>query len=224
MIELRKATMDDAVAIAQVKDAVWPDEATASAYIAEVINQPEHIVHVATINNRIVGFVEGFITLSNEGHYRWEVDLLAVQPEYRGRGIAPQLVKASTKAGRDMGASLARALIRVGNLAAERTFASCGYAVNDEKNALYVAMGEQNSIKIPENVFLIPVSTFGYRGIWLEGELSAQGFSAARAVVARHGWDVAGAVVPQHNKTAIIAAQEAGYEFVADFCWWTSRF
>ncbi len=223
MIELRQATMDDAAAIAEVKDAVWPDEATARSYIAEVINQPEHFVHVATIDDRVVGFVEGFITLSSEGQYRWEVDLLAVQPEYRGRRIAPQLVQASTQAGRDMGASLARGLIRVGNLAAELTFSSCGYVANDEKNALYVAGGEHGSSEVPENLFLIPVATFGYRGVWLEGELSAQGFLAARAVVARHGWDVAGAVIPLDNTNAIVAAQQARYEYSADFRRWSFR-
>jgi GNAT superfamily N-acetyltransferase len=97
--EIRRATAADAPAISSVKAAVWPGDAVDSGRIARVIASESHATHVAVCNGAVVGFVDGFPTISCDGLCRWEVDLLAVRPDFRGQGIGVQLIAASR--GRD---------------------------------------------------------------------------------------------------------------------------
>lgn len=57
------------------------------------------------------------MTYTLEGLARWEVDLLAVHPDFRGKGIAAQLVSPITKTGKARGANFARGLVEVENMA-----------------------------------------------------------------------------------------------------------
>ncbi len=222
-LEIQQATPQHALQIAYVKRRVWEDEQADETYIARVIAEPDHVTHIAVEDNTVVGFVDSFLTLSSEGMRRWEVDLLAVLPEHRGKGIASQLIAASTDAGHTMDAALMRALIAVDNVGSEKAFARCGYQTQDETCALYGSDGTADNLPHPNDLYLLPVTTFNYRGVWLEGKLSAEGFRKAQAVRARYQWDTAGAVIPLSQTQAVTAAQEAGYTFVAEYRWWHYR-
>jgi hypothetical protein len=73
---------------------------------------------------------------------------------------------------------------------------------------------------LPASSFLIPVTTFNYRGLWLEGTLDYDAFTCASAIRSQYKLDVAGAVIPASQEKAITAAQQAGYVFVGDYQWW----
>jgi GNAT superfamily N-acetyltransferase len=246
-LEIQQATPNHAPQIADVKRRVWADEQTDEALIARVIAEPDHITHIAIEDNQVVGFVDGFLTMGTmkfkysddddrmleirplfrhippKLKYRWEVDLLAVLPEYRGKGIASRLIEANMEqGGRYLSSELMRALIAVGNVGSEKAFARCGFKVQDNSCGLFVS-GNSFTETVPfynRDLYLLPVNTFNYRGIWLEGNLSPLGFRKAQSVRTHHQWDTAGAVIPMNMKKAVTAAQEAGYTLVGEYRWW----
>jgi ribosomal protein S18 acetylase RimI-like enzyme len=220
-IEIRQAAVEDVDAIASVKRAVWRDEAADGAHIAGILARADHATHVAESHGVIVGFVDGFVTHSVQGVPRWEVDLLAVHPEHQRQGIAARLVAASAGAGRSQGAAIARGLVHVENVASQRAFARCGYQVDEQVCALYVSSDQiGSSLDLPSGLHFILVNTLNYRGVWLEGQLSPAGFTAAQWFRAQRGLDISGAVVPLSQVKAVQAAQEAGYHCVGDYQWW----
>ncbi len=224
-LEFRRAQPMDAPGLTVLKQLVWPEEKSSAAAITQAVLHVDHDTQVFVENGaqlRVIGFVDGFVTFPPGGP-RWEVDLLAVHPDYRGRGLAERLVRASTAAGLRCGAHTARGLIRTDNLASQRTFARCGYTRQPETCALYVC-SRAPAAETPQNIPLpdgfLPVTTFGYQGLWLEGQLDAAAFARASAALASGCFEVAGAVIPHHHTAALQAARAAGFTFVADYAWW----
>jgi len=225
-LQLRAAAAADAEAIAHVKDAIWPEEATAPDYIAQVIQQPDHHTISTLDNEHVVGFVDSFITLGPAGQRRWEVDLLGVHPTHQGRGIGSQLVQATTTAGWQMGAESARGLVAVSNISSQKAFARAGYTVRERPLNLWVSSITNYQLpnypitQLPISSHLIPVITLNYRGVWLEGELSTHSLQAAQAVCTHMGWDIAGVLIPVTDTTLNEAAYKANYAFVNQYQFW----
>jgi GNAT superfamily N-acetyltransferase len=220
MSAIRRATPEDAPGIAAVRRAVWPGEAVDFAFMGRVIAEPDHATLVAVLNGTIAGFADGFLTLAADGTRRWEVDLLAVHPDYQRRGLGAALTAACTNAGRDFGPSLARALIRTDNLASRRAFARCGYQEGAACRLMINRDDGGGSVEAPAGSHIIPVMTLSYRGLWLEGVLTPAAFRAVQDIRARLGWAVAGAVIPAAQGRAIRAAEAAGFFAVGDYAWW----
>lgn len=225
-ILVRRAVPEDADSIAAVQHAVWPNEAVRPALIARAIAEPEHVTHAAVLHDQVIGFVDGFITLAATGKRRWEVDLLAVHPDYRGRGTARMLVEATTQAGQEMGAADARALIQIENLPSQRTFSRCGYSMDAEPVALWVASADlsrsrEESLELPPGEhYLLPVTTLQYRGIWVEQWHSEAALRLARRVIGQTGLDLAGCLIALGAADEQRSAQRAGYAHVNDYRWW----
>lgn len=222
--KIRPAVRKDAPGIAQVLAAVWSNSSPSAAHIAYVLGRIDRATHVAVSDGEIIGFVNGFMTHSVDEVRRWEVDLLAVHPAFRGQGIGTQLVATSANAGREQGARLSRGLIQVDNLASQRAFAHCGYFAEDPVCGLYVSGADdfvsEEMPPRPDILTVIPVLTLTYRGLWLEGELSAAGFVFARWSRARLNLDVVGAVIPLSETASIRAAESAGFGLVDHYQWW----
>jgi len=222
---IRKATISDAQAIKILKDAVWPSDSTSEVHIQAVLNKPEQPILVDEMDSKATGLAAAFMTISQTNVKRWEVDLLAVHPEYQRRGIAKNLVSTITGIGKQQGANFARALIQTENIASQRTFASCGYTTNGEILALYVSDAENNhAIKSIEGCHLIPVSTLNYKGVWIEGALTPEALAQGQAMRTQNRWDIAGAVIPSVNQQAIDAAEASGFSLVSHFQWWVLDF
>lgn len=224
-LEFRPVKPTDVPALVALKNLVWPEEAGSPAEITQAVLHPDHDTQVIVDHSGqggVIGFVDSFFTYPSEGP-RWEVDLLAVHPAYRGRRLAEQLVRTSTAAGQRRGARTARGLIRLDNAASQRTFARCGYQVQPETCALYVCSGPQKepiADDSPLPAGFLPVVTFGYQGLWLEGVLTPAAFARANAALASGCFDVAGAVIPRSQPEAIRAAENSGFHFIADYAWW----
>jgi GNAT superfamily N-acetyltransferase len=225
--EIRLATLHDTLQIAGVKAAGWPDEKTNLDLVAGVLRSGDHVTQIAIQDEEIVGFINGFSTRSQSNVLRWEVDLLAVHPLYRQRGLAQLLIAASTESGRQRGASFARALIHVDNVASQRAFAGCGYTVESQVCLLVVCPTDFDALghaaSQPPSLYLIQVMTLNYRGIWLEGQVSLRGFSFAQQTARRLGLNIAGAVIPLAQAEVIYAAQEHNLNPVGYYQWWLAE-
>jgi GNAT superfamily N-acetyltransferase len=220
-VVIRHASIDDAQGISEVKKSTWPTEESDPKRISDVLFNSNHATFVAVLDSTIIGFVDGFLTSAANGTHRWEVDLLAVHPDHRGRGIASRLIAASTNAGQLMDAVVARGLVGLGNIASERAFARCSYTTDGEVNQLYISSAATGHRRLlPNDAHFVPVSTLNYRGLWLEGNLSPKAFAAAQDACTQYGFDLVGAVVSDSRGDSIQAACDAGFTLIGLYRWW----
>ncbi|GAK57467.1 acetyltransferase [Candidatus Vecturithrix granuli] len=155
-IDIRQATLNDAEGIAMVKRLVWPGEDVNVAQISRAIAHEQHVTHAAVDGTTIVGFVDGFLIYNPSLHLRWEVDLLAIHPAYRGRQYGARLVEQTTQVGRQRGPHVVRGLIRVNNIASQRTFARCAYRQTPTSKH---CMSPRLSVKRPPSMPLLRTGT-----------------------------------------------------------------
>lgn len=204
VMQVRRADRSDAAGINAVKSLAWSEEPGINAAVIEL---PEHRTFVAVEDGIIVGFVDGFLTT------HWELDLLAVHPDYRGHGIARQLIKASDEAGQQMGANLTRALIQMENHAMMRALHSQGYRTDRQQQALYIQPTRGNSsVMTTSQAGLIVVQTLTYNGIWIECPITDTVLTRAKA----ESPGIVGVVL---NDPAQIA-QLHEFQYVNRYQWW----
>jgi ribosomal protein S18 acetylase RimI-like enzyme len=80
---------------------------------------------LAVAEDRAVGFVIGFVTHGLAGA-QWEIDLLAVHPDWTGQGLAKRLIGAASAFGAGL-AQRARAVVAVDNTVSRRVFERVGF-------------------------------------------------------------------------------------------------
>ncbi|MBZ0279618.1 MAG: GNAT family N-acetyltransferase [Anaerolineae bacterium] len=228
MVLIRRANEQDIEDIIQVKQAVWPDEAADAALMRQVIWDAAHLTQVAIVDDGVVGFVDGFNTLSLKGVPQWNLDLIAVHPAFQGRGIASDLMRANTGAGRDTGAGQARGLVAVDNVASQRTFMRCGYVCDEVVCGLYVGgdfsgeLGSLSNTELARNI--IPVTTLNYRGLWVENAWTNPIFAMALGMAQAQSGQIIGAVIPLGERGAVDVAQVYHLELVGHYQWWMLDF
>ncbi|MGB0387076.1 MAG: GNAT family N-acetyltransferase [Ardenticatenaceae bacterium] len=229
-ITIQPATPQDALGIASVQARVWPSEQADMARITDVLQDATHTTLVALANKQVVGFVDCFETRPASGIRRWEIDLIAVDPDFHRRGVGTRLMAGANAAGHARGITVARAFVATSNIASQRTFARCGYQSDWIKRDLYICnqpptrstkVGRPQEIAPTEG--LIPVSTLRYRGWWIEERWTLERLSAAQDLLHHQESQVVGAVIPLHQPAAIQAAKQAGYFFVGQFHWWKMK-
>jgi len=221
--KFRQTRPVDAAALAELKRKIWSDEPDDPAQITRAILDPRHQGVLALAGKKVAGFIDSFWTLAPPGGRRWEVDLLAVHPKYRGHGLAVKLIQASLRAGRAAGAGEARGLVRCDNIYGKHVFARCGFRQSETTLRLFVCSSPGfNDMPGPEILppSHIPVITYNYCGVWLEEDFSAAGFGLARAVLLDGCTQLAGALIPADDEEALKAAEQAGYDSVDDYNWW----
>lgn len=224
-VEIRQASITDLPAVGAVKGAVWPDEAPPNLALCQhVLTSPVHSTHVALVDGVVAGFVSGFLTQTAAGVPRWEVDLLAVHPAYRGRKLATALILENLSVARALRAQYARGLVQVSNAASQRAFLRAGFSCDAVKFGLYVTgenvpLSEQD---VPQGLHIVPVATLNYRGVWLEGVLDASAFAYASQMRQQNNLDIAGVVIALDQEQTISAALNSGYRLVERFAWWIS--
>ena len=212
--QIRPATPSDAASIVAVAASVWPDEPLDVTAIQHWIATTKRGTSVAVLDGDVVGFVDGFLTQTEHGQPRWEVDLLAVSSEAQGYGIGRRLVGTSVEAGIAAVGMTARGLIRSGNVASERVFAASGFKVGYRTLQLCV----DDTLMLPVeagSVHVVPVRTFRYEGVWLEAVTPN-----ALATLRIGGSGVTGALIPVDDHHALAAAEEVGLQPGGEFRFW----
>lgn len=94
--------------------------------IIKVVNNPNYKVLVASYDDKLVGFIG--LMLVNTLHYdaMW-IDLLAVSPDYRNKGIATELVEKAVQLSKTLGLDFMSALVRNDNHASLNTIEKFGF-------------------------------------------------------------------------------------------------
>lgn len=123
-IRLWQPTLEDARAVLQVDGETFRQCPYGEGDLVALAR--EGVVHVwlGFLAGEPVGYACAFRTEGLEGP-RWELDLLAVRPAFRGQGWGQALVRAACQ-GAPPGAQ-ARAWVAVGNAASQRAFAAAGF-------------------------------------------------------------------------------------------------
>ncbi|MCJ7622202.1 MAG: GNAT family N-acetyltransferase [Anaerolineaceae bacterium] len=218
--EIREATQKDISWITAVKKSCWPEENADPDLIKNVLEAPHHSIQVAVCDDVIAGFVDSFLTNAGDGTPRWEVDLLAVHPEYRGRKLGEQLVRASIGTKLAKQATLTRALIQVENIASQVTFSRCGFQLEEQVCSLFISNDQtQDSLLASVSLSLITVTTMNYRGLWLENEFTSESFRAALSLLSST-LDIVGAIIPASQEAGCRAARKSGYKEIGQYQWW----
>ncbi len=221
--EVQKAHTNHAKAIGDVIKAVWPDSDINVNRIENVLDDPVHSTMIVVVEEDVVGFVDGFMTTSMDGIQRWEVDLLAVRPEYQRRGIASALIEAITTEGRVSGAELARGLVAVDNTGSQKSFSHCGYDTDGTRCDLLVCSSrshETSSDNEEKTAYIFPVKTMNYTGLWIEGELNLKSLEQGKRQLATTDFDVVGVIIPESQNNLIRDGFAIGYEKIGRFQWW----
>ncbi|GAB4510635.1 MAG: hypothetical protein OHK0046_07830 [Anaerolineae bacterium] len=212
-VEIRPAHLSDAPPIAEIIMRVWPTSQNESRRSTDLITQIEaglsqadHRAFVAADGPRVVGFVDSFPSQN-----RWELDLLAVDPDYHGRGIAGELIAASDEAGRAAGFFLTRALVQVENDPMMRALSRMGYSSDQKPQTLYVCDGGLAAV---DAASLLPVHTLTYEGAWIEGEVIESDESSLTPGT------VVGKVVDHEDHTTRTTLERLAFEALDHYCWW----
>lgn len=215
-MEFRLANESHAEGISALIALTWGNAAD-EQWIGTLLRQSLNTVWVALDHGDMLGFCAGFATTDPLGMLRWEVDLLAVHPNARSRGIGRELVARSSQSGYERACTFQRALIAVDNLASERCFAANGFT-EKQKCELWVA---DPSAAAPAQstaaAHLVRVETLTYRGLWIEGSADAPTLIAARGRAHAEGRSVVGIVIPagiEHE------AHRLGFTCIAVYQWW----
>lgn len=223
----RQAMLDDVSAIAAVKTAVWPEEESDVGVIARALQTPTHHTHIAMVDEQVVGFVSCFTTESAQGERRWEVDLLAVHPDFRRRGLATKLIEGTLALPEAQSCEYARALIQIDNVGSQRSFAQNGFTTDGQIHTLLICSQALEAAdartSAASGCHMIPVNTLGYQGLWLEEPLSTEAFTLARAELAGTNAAVAGVIIPDDDNTNITYAEAQHYESVGKYQRWIRK-
>jgi ribosomal protein S18 acetylase RimI-like enzyme len=217
---IRQANSKDAQALAMLKKTIWQEEESDPRKITAALSHPDHKTFVAEAGDQIIGFVDGFSTLSARCVLRWEVDLLGVAPAWRGHRLGEHLTRACLQAGQKRGARLARALIQVNNFASQITFQRLEFISQAMIYRLYVTRTPVAELPSSSHAHLISVVTFNYCGVWLEEDFSPSALITGRAALNNPMNELAGVLIPEDKPESIQFAETQGFSLVGFYQWW----
>lgn len=223
-ITFSPATLSDIPALANIKHATWPDEEPLDpATVAAALQTAVHQTYIVAVNGRSAGFVSGFVTQSAAGEQRWEVDLLAVHPDFRRLGLGSRLVETAVNATPPV--AFARTVIHVDNTPSQRSFARHGFQPSGSPGLLHICgQPTAHTTPLPPAAHLVPVNTLTYRGLWLEGELSPAAFQAAQTECLRQQRSLVGTLIPATDSESQQIAQDCGFVAVGMYQVWKRPF
>ena len=213
---IRPAHTADAEQISAVKQTVWPEEPISLDQINQALSQSNHRCYVALVKEKIVGFMDCFMSTSGRNKTRLEMDLLAVLPEFRGNGIAAELIRSSLHGAISPAVDCHRALIQIENSSSQKAFQKNGFRLLPELLTLYVTNnhGQHESAQHSGiSGYLLPVITLGYSGYWIEPPFSTGG------MILPPPFQTAGALLPLDGALEE-AAVNSGFEKINQYQWW----
>jgi ribosomal-protein-alanine N-acetyltransferase len=130
-IEIAPATMDALDTVAAIESAVFADPWARRAF--EVALRERHArFRIARVDGCVAGYIIAWIVV-DEG----EIANLAVAPEWRGRGVAKQLLATIIAEARAEGVVRLYLEVRESNVAAQQLYTSHGFAPLARRSRYY---------------------------------------------------------------------------------------
>ncbi len=223
-VSVRRPSPSDASAIAVIAEKTFGEPFDRDR-IGGLLKSGRDCSFVALDAQEIRAFADNFITVSETGDQRLELDLLAVDPKAQGMGIGRRLIAESLLLARELDVSIIRALVRSENLVMRRLCDSSGFAISERRYDLYVTSPEPgwNGPLDIEGTHLVPVETLAYSGIWIEGRLSRAGIVRALSVAATQQLQRVGALVAQSDRAPVQLLADKGFQAIGTYNWWTFK-
>ena len=219
-IQIRRAVADDAPAIAAISRASLDTEMD-EARLRHLLLLNRGFTVVAS-SNRALGFADCFLTVSQDDDIRLELDLLAVHPEARGKGIGRELVHAGIEQAKRLGVASLRALVAVDNHVMQGLSAALGFRPSQDNSTLFVTSPHPTSPhQNPVKSALIPVETLTYDGIWIEGDIDQTAIDNALFIAHARKLTTVGAVVSSQDAAAQSLFRANGFDCLDKYDWWT---
>lgn len=222
-IEIRPATVKDVWEIAEINRLTFSDEIDLKHLKILQLLSNNH-TFIAVDNGQVVGFVDNFLTISQDNQIRLELDLLAVRPDYRVQGIGRRLIEKSLILAEQLKVSQVRALIAEKNVAMHHLCMDNGLVQSDKLHELRVKPAQK--LKFTDglqlsNGYLIRVDTLTYKGIWIEDELTQSAIDNSAFIVSNCDLDIIGVVVPTDDTKAIELLAQNDFDFIDNYHQWT---
>lgn len=221
-IEIRRATIHDIDPIAKIIQLAFDDNVGIER-VKQLLTLSHNYVFVAVEADSIVGFVENFLTVSQENNIRLELDLLAVHPDARGQGIGKKLIETSIDLAQTLGVYCLRALIATENGVMQKACKRMNLTQSPNEFSLFVKPVEQvlRPIIGISPAHLIRVETLTYKGIWLEGDITSTAIDNAHLIAIDNQCDILGAVVDKADTLIIDLLLESQFTQINDYHRWT---
>ena len=218
---IRRALPADAAAIATIAADCF-GEPYDSHYIRNILISAGNHTLVAADDERVIGFADNFVTVAADGISRLELDLLGVDPGARGQGVGVALILASLSLAAQLDVGELRCLVALDNKSMNRLCQGCGLSPAPATQQLYVRSADGDLAREihRHDAHLIAVDTLGYRGIWIEGRISAEAIESALSLAQAQGRDRVGAVFPAADLATRRLLERSGFDLAGAFRWW----
>jgi len=216
-MRVEQATPSDVLGVHRVLQATWPNAALQYKRTAQIIASQNHDTLVARDKEKIIGVLSCFVTRHPGGQQWYEFDLLATDPAHRRHGIASKLVKRAEVRATQREVSNKRALVRIDNLASEKTFGANHFSPT-EKQTLMVYQTTTTAKSMSPSSGVIPVTTLLYSGYWLTLTASPEEINLAQHALM--AGETLGVVVPRSETHFLDQLQEMGFTPAGEFRWW----
>lgn len=118
-------TLADAEGLLAVERATFDESPYSAGQVQAMLAGGAQRAWLAVNGGQVVGFVAAFPTTGLGGPC-WEIDLLAVHPDWTGQQLATRLVRTAANAGREV-ARKTRAAVAADNAASARAFLRTGF-------------------------------------------------------------------------------------------------
>ncbi|HYQ72754.1 MAG TPA: peptidase C39 family protein, partial [Gammaproteobacteria bacterium] len=123
-VRLRDVEQDDLEALLSLEEAAFDTDRLSRRSFRHWISGGKRAFLVATVDGKLAGYV---LVIYHRGTRLARLYSLAIDPRFRGRGIARRLVEAGERAASDSGRFIMRLEVATDNLPAIALYASLGY-------------------------------------------------------------------------------------------------
>lgn len=118
-------SLADAQGLLAVEQATFDESPYSAEQVRAMLSSGVQHTWLALAGDEVAGFVIAFATHGLRGP-SWEIDLLAVHPDWRGHRLGTRLIRAASAQGVEV-ARQARAVVATDNPASARAFARAGF-------------------------------------------------------------------------------------------------
>jgi ribosomal protein S18 acetylase RimI-like enzyme len=136
-------SLADAKGLLAVEKATFDESPYSATQVQTMLSGGSQRAWLALAGSKVIGFAIAFATAGLSGPC-WELDLLAVHPQWRGRRLATRLIRAAA-AGSPEGIGRMRAVVATDNGASARAFAQAGFQPAAETCTLLIYRPQEAS-------------------------------------------------------------------------------